>query len=260
MKREFKLDKSVLVILIVILILSVFFAWWYLGKEDTSNNKTLNDNVKNENKKESVDDIKIDKENSSNDEKNNYKYAVYNKGDEITLSDNTKWLVIKDSPDNQDYVTVLSSKDYSYLITDDRHNKLFDELYNHNYTNYDNSYLKEFIELQIDTIPVTLKEVNGYKIRLITLEEIFGIDSNWQYNQDDDTYQYTGDELNSYLGNVLTMTSIKTKCNVEKCWPIYKTGSSQCYGDCQLTYFVGHYGVGIGGLKPVINILKDDLK
>jgi len=182
-------------------------------------------------------------------------YTTYNKGQEIKLSDNSEWLVLKDSDEKSDYVVLLSKKDYT--TNDNYYNAISTEIYN-NTTQYENSSLKQYLNSLESSIPVSLKEVEGYKIRLITIDEIFSFDSNWTYNSDNDSYTYNGINLNKNFKGILTMTH--TKCTEGKCTAFYNLSETQCLTDnCNKKYSLEHWMSGIGGIKPVINVFKDSL-
>lgn len=195
---------------------------------------------------------------NNNGENQNTTYKVYKKGEELTLSDGSKWLVISDSDETMDYVTVLSSKDYSedgITEYESISNEIYStEVYTENW--YNNSKIKEFLTSKIATIPVTLKEVNGNKIRLITVQEILDFDNKWEYKEERDDYNYTGNTFNQYFKALLTMTPSKcqNKSTAGKCAPLYNTGSTNT------EHFISHWLLGVGGLNPVINIEKSSLQ
>ena len=189
------------------------------------------------------------------------KNKAYVKGEELTLSDGSKWLVISNSNEDLDYVTAMAYKDFIEYLPEKDSTSINDEIFSdkkYDDTWYANSKIKEFLDSKVDSIPVLLKEVDGYKIRLIKVQEILDFDSNWTYNEEHDSYYYTGSNLNQYFKSVLTMTP--SKChdnpNAGKCIPIYNTGVTE---DTE-NYFISHWVLGGGGLKPVINIEKTSLK
>ena len=184
------------------------------------------------------------------------KYTIYSKGQEVKLSDNSEWMVLKDSDETTDYVVLLSKKDHTssqnnYYIS------VSDEVFNNN-TQYDSSSLKQYLNTLETNIPVTLVEKDGYKIRLITIEEIFAFDNKWTYNNENDSYTYNGTNLNDNFRGILTMTH--TKCSEGKCTPFYNLSETQCLTeDCNKQYFLEHWMSGLGGIKPVINVSKESL-
>ena len=199
-------------------------------------------------------------EQTNNGEEESTKYKAYKKGDELTLSDGSKWLVITDSDENTDYVTALSAKDYS---TGDFPNgtDILNELYSSDiyYDSwYSNSKIKEYFDSKITSLPVTLKEVDDYKIRLIKVQEVIDFDSNWEYNEERDTYYYKGTNFNQYFKLLLTMTPSKCRGNTNagKCMPMYSISGTSSTGE----YYISHWLLGPGGFNPVINIEKTSLK
>ena len=216
--------------------------------------KFINKEVKESNAVEQKENT--EKNDEINNNNNSITYKVFKKGEEIVLSDNSKWLVINDSDENTDYVTVLSEKDYSdYLAPTDGSYNSADFIVNND--NFEK--ILEYFNYKASIIPATLKEVDGYKIRLIKLEEIINYDNNWTYDDNTDSYNYSG-ELNNEFRNVLTMTH--TKCSQGKCAPYYSTGCQQPIVDDgnPVKCFISHWQLGLGGLNPVINIYKTSIK
>ena len=195
--------------------------------------------------------------NNNKEENETQKYTIYKKGQEIKLSDNSEWMVLKDSDETTDYVVLLSKKDYTPTVDSIYSNSILEEAYNNN-TQYDSSSLKQYLNTLETNIPVTLVEKDGYKIRLITIEEILAYDNNWQYNKETDEYNYSGQNLNENLTGILTMTH--TKCSEGRCTPFYNLSETQCMTEeCNKQYFITHWMIGVGGIKPIINVSKDSL-
>lgn len=197
--------------------------------------------------------------NNNKEENETQKYTAYSQGQEIKLSDNSEWIVLKDSNETTDYVVLLSKKDYTPTV--DFYANYWDSISNdvsNNNTQYDSSSLKQYLNTLETTIPVTLVEKDGYKIRLITIEEILAFDNNWQYNNETDEYNYLGQNLNENLKGILTMTH--TKCSEGRCTPFYNLSETQCMTEeCNKQYFITHWMSGVGGIKPVINVSKENL-
>ena len=120
----------------------------------------------------------------------------YSIGDKVTFK-GSDWYVIEDSPDTQDYVVLLkeniltNSQLGEYASSENSNNVAFyysntchlANAYGYtervttgcsSYNEYQRSTIKIFLEdVYIDTLDETnLKEINGYKIRLIKLEEL----------------------------------------------------------------------------------------
>ena len=123
-------------------------------------------------------------------------YETYSIGDTVTFA-GSNWYVIKNSTSDEDYVTLLKEKvltnaelgEYTYSNASDTMAYYWSDTCHYpgqyGYTNYDlsgcaghNDYegskVREYLEgTYINTLgPDTFKEVEGYKIRLITSEEL----------------------------------------------------------------------------------------
>ena len=199
---------------------------------------------------------------TENSTDNDIKYPVYKIGEEITLADDSKWLVIENSDATQDYVTVLGQEDYTSKLQGDMYDKVLDDLYSTK-TEYKDSNIDKFMSSFESKMPAKLKEVDGYKIRLITLEEIMSVDNNWVLDEFG-SYDYNGEKPNDYISNILTMTPIDPK-SAGKQWAFYIAKSSYVYDENgnmidNVRYFITNYSVGVSGLKPVINVYKSELK
>ena len=184
---------------------------------------------------------------------NDKEYKLY---DEVTLSDGSKWLVLEDSSKDSDYVTLIK-KDYE-AVTD----TVYNEIVNQKVT-YQNSSLKKYLEAMINTIPVTLKEIDGYKIRLLTVDDIYKIDKNWTYDEKNDTYMYNGSKTNiSKFQNFTSLTMTETKCSEGKCASFYLwTTSEVLSGEDTIESIssIDRWYLGIPSIRPVINVYKNSL-
>lgn len=181
-------------------------------------------------------------------------YKAYNSFEEVELIDGSKWVVIKDSDEKTDYVTLLSTIDYSEELSEDEYDKLYPEIFESKNKNYSKTFLNQYINNIFINSKLKFKEVDGYKIRLITLDEIRNLDNNWQYDQTNDSYYYKGTNDNiKKLSGLLTMTP--TKCTQGKCTPFYYVTLN---GSNEL--FIDHWILGLGGLNPVVNIYKSEIK
>ena len=196
----------------------------------------------------------------------NHTYAI---GDTIEFA-GSNWKVIKASTTEEDYVTVMkelvltnaelgnyasNSTDHAmeYTWTDSCHNAAHgysDIAYNcDNKNSYATSKVKEMLETKyLPTIGgFNLKEVDGYKIRLVTLDELYNNLGCISSNRDCTSSPYAS-WLHEYFGNdaygYWTMTgdsnfSINT-------WYLYFGGQTN-------TATVMNYTISI---RPVINLLK----
>ena len=254
MGEERKVNTG-LVVLICVLFVVIIAMGVYILVDKTSQDKEITNNGGNINNNEIIDNV-----NKDNDVNNTTKveYKEYKVGDEITLSDGSKWTVIKNSGTTEDYVTVLGQEDYyeQWNGGASLYNKLIE---------YKNSELDIFMQSQQSRIPAELKEVDGYKIRLITLDEIFAITSSWEQTSSDgywSAYKYTKEDWNDVIPvGISTMTPITLPSVYEGSYlPFYKIISSECLGaECTKHYYVSRSDSGLGGFYPVVNIYKKSI-
>ena len=190
--------------------------------------------------------------NNQKEEENTVSYKEYKINDEIILDDGSKWIVIKNSSKESDYVTLIA-KDSKDITNSDIYNILFNDIFKTK-PNYDNSELKKYVDSLANDILVNLKEVDGYKIRLITVNEILELDNNWEYDDENDNYTYVGTNYENMLFVGLTMT--KTKCTTGKCIAYY----SNDHDTIKKTYYLSDYALGLRQIKPVRNVYKTELE
>ena len=241
MERKENKDKIIIAILmgiiIALVILVVLFATNIISiKQNTNNN----------------DNNPLNSNNDANEPMDTNNYKEYKMYDDVTLSDGSKWMVIENSSKKQDYVTLLKKEKMEISRNNDEiYNELFETK-----TTYANSKLDKYVQTITSTIPVRLKEVNGYKIRLITVDEIIKLDNNWSYSQEHDSYTYTGKNYKDILFVGLTMT--ETKCTTGKCTSFYiNTATNEIDGS---HYYIEHWDSGLPTIKPVINVYKTELE
>ena len=205
--------------------------------------------------------------------------GVYSIGDVVTFA-GSNWRVIKNSTGNEDYVTLMKETiltnselgNYAigdgydtmgYYWDDDCH---FANTYGYssrNTSNCKNSYatskVKELLEgTYINTLGATnLKEVDGYKIRLITTNELnenlgwvnFQVTvktDNENANVPTWVYQNFGEGQNN-VSDYWTMTPLPDSSS--GVWYVHNTG----YLGNNVVYY--YYGV-----RPVINLLKSAIE
>lgn len=238
-------NKGVIILLIVIIVilatLCILFATGTISFKSNEVNDVNKSNEVNEN---------------VNNEDNN-KYKEYSIGQEIKLSDNSKWIVLDNSDSSQDYVTILSTTDYdvdascSEKISDDFFNRKDD-------WDFSQSEVYNCLKNLESKIPVNLKSIDGYEIRFIKISEILKFDNNWIYDDKYDTYNYQGTKINENLIGLPTMD--KTKCGMGKCAQFYTLGSRCVDTNCnEHNYFISTWSVGIPSLRPVINVYKSSI-
>lgn len=214
---------------------------------------------------EEVDEEKGNSIENTNDSTGVYK--EYKVGDKIVLDDYTSWMVIEDSDSSSDYVKLLSITGYNYSpnevgVSENGKRPVFTIKCNESEcpsmdilqkgVTYDNG-LKSYVDNLKNYIPVNLKNVDGYDIRLITLDEILKIDNNWEYKSDSDSYTYIGKSFNPFLEGLVTMTS--TKCTTGKCTNFYVSS----YNSTNNEYIIEHWLSGFPNINPVINVYKSEL-
>lgn len=170
------------------------------------------------------------------------------------------WKVIKESKVTDDYVTVLGKEDYGTYLQGDNYDAVLDQMYK-NFVEYKGSALDKYMQSQQSRIPAELKEVDGYKIRLITLDEIFAIDNNW-VKSEQGGYKYTKSTWSDSIPmGITTMTLVSDGDRAYgKQWAYYTTSQTTCYTDnCAENYYITSYKVGLGGFYPVANIYKNSI-
>ena len=155
----------------------------------------------------------------------NTRYKVYTKGEKITLSDKSTWLVLADSDENTDTVKLMNMNDFvfygsscgeqdEYIYCDnlsyDEHDNLFFEYFSSKAT-YKGSNIERIINSYESKVPVTLKEVDGYKIRLLSINDIFEYDNNWKKINENE-YDYIGAKLEESFLGAWTMDTVGNKC------------------------------------------------
>lgn len=229
-------SKRIIILLIVIIvILSVLCILFATGTISFKSTK-VNENVNNE---------------------DNNKYKEYAIGQEIKLSDNSKWIVLDNSDSSLDYVTILATDKYD--INASCQELISDEYFNRK-DNWDFSQSEVYNCLKNlqSKIPAYLKSIDGYEIRFIKISEILKFDNDWEYDDKYDTYNYKGANINQNLIGLPTMD--KTKCGMGKCAQFYTLGSRCIDTNCkEHNYFISTWSVGIPSLRPVINVYKNSI-
>ena len=213
-------------------------------------------------------------------------YQTYSIGDTVTFA-GSNWYVIKNSSGEEDYVTLLKEKvltnaelgEYAANDTYDTMSYYWSDTCHPNgygytewdssgcsgHNNYEGSKVKEYLEgTYINTLGSdNLKEVDGYKIRLITTEELNAnlgwVNLNNTAKTDNENanvpiwvYQNFG-ELSDYSNNLYgywTMTAHpKDSSSV---WTVYIDGQVSVIND-------DNVNSSYRGVRPVINLLKSSI-
>lgn len=246
--EEKKINMGLVVLICLLFLVIIIMGAYILLDKENENNQVNNDG----------DTNIVDKGNISDNVTPEYK--TYNVGDVITLKDGSKWQVIKYSGNTDDYVTVLGEEDYVDYLQGDEYEAVRDQMYT-NFVEYKGSALDKFMQSQQSRIHADLKEVDGYKIRLITLDEIFALDNNW-VKSEQGGYKYTKSTWSDSIPmGITTMTLVSDKDRAYgKQWAYYTAIQTTCYTtDCTENYFISSYNSGLGGYYPVANIYKNSI-
>ena len=204
-------------------------------------------------------------------------YDTYSVGDVVSFA-GSNWYVIKDSSVEEDYVTlfkatVLNNNELGDYATKTGHNTMsyywsdtchYSGTYGYNnennsgcsgHNNYEGSKVKEFLEeIYINTLGETnLTEVDGYKVRLITTDEITGLGwtnlgSSGSSNVDAPSWLYSGfrDSNDNNTYGYWTMTEYSDSSRV---WIVNKDSYLNNDMVSNASY----------GVRPVINLLKSSI-
>ena len=190
----------------------------------------------------------------------------------------SNWYLIKNSRYSEDYVTVMREKvltateigseyvSYSNLMwfnwTDtcheDKHGYETADYSNCNGTNdYDSSKVKEMLETKyMPTIdPSNLKEVDGYKIRIIKLDELL----QKEFNIKPRSYYYVFSNETPITPTWLYQNFSASGAYNSQYWTMTKTGSQQVWimSTNSLDYFAMGNNIAV---RPVINLLKSAIE
>ena len=136
--------------------------------------------------------------------KDNKTYEVYKKGDVVDFYDDS-WFVLYDSLEDQDYVTLISSK-ISYF---EEAPTVIQGIYE---TSDLNKYFKD--ELTKKYGKDNLVEKNGYKVRLFDQDDMRQL-LDVEYNKKDDSYSITDCPDYICLNHTSFATMIDTDINFE---------------------------------------------
>lgn len=166
-------------------------------------------------------------------------YTEYKIGDTIDINEEP-WYVISNSNKEQDYVTLINLN-YNRTIKDC-------------YTKYDNLNEKKYFEGEyLNSLNVKTKEVDGYKIRLIKLEEYENLVDLTKKDIKDNTYNYKVKYKYGWVKdiNTLSMNEVYFHYELENsciCWYIWSNMKE-----------VTSLKEGYVNIQPVINMLKEEI-
>ena len=256
-----KNSKVVIVLLIVIIVilsaLCVLFATGTISFNlDKTNDSDVNENIKDKNENSDLAD--------------EIKYRKYAKGETIILKDNSKWLVLADSDENSEVIKLMNINDfilygsscknqeeYIYCDDDSDYSALFNEYFNSS-TTYKGSKIESLINSYANLIPAKLKEVDGYKIRLLSINDIFEYDNNWE-KVDGNEYVYTGNSFNDDFTGAWTMDTVESRCagNCGNFFVVRKDYNNDTNEIKKI--YLGMGASGLANIKPVIYVLKSSI-
>ncbi len=265
------MEKKGNIILIVVLSLLVIALGGYIAYDKVLSQKQSIINTNNETTTNTQDNNGI--ENTK---------KVYTKGEKITLSDKSTWLVLSDSDETEEVVKLMNvndfifygspcseQKEYIYCdnLSNDDHDALMYEFFSSKAT-YKGSNIERIVNSYESKVPAKLKEVDGYKIRLLSINDIFEYDNNWE-KQDENMYKYIGSKLEESFLGAWTMDTVGNKCYGQvqengRCSG--NTGvffvANQTYNyetqNIEGTYLTGGAS-GLSQVKPVIYAYKNSI-
>ena len=140
--------KNIIIVILSILVvgLSSYIVYDKVFSDNDNDDKKLSNNQ--------VDIIDngdtIDQEQQNSDVKS---YKEYKATDEIKLKDGSIWMVLENSDNTKDYITVLSTKEYE--VGNDDWQILFDEFYNRkDEWTFSESQVYNYLKKIKNTIPV----------------------------------------------------------------------------------------------------------
>ncbi len=202
----------IIIILIIIIIINTYFF---------INNNKYNNTNKNINNK---------------DEKKTY--SKYNIGDIIIIQEES-WYVINESNESMDYVSII--------------NLNYDKKIKDCFTKYDYLTEKKYLEGEyLNNLKINTKEVNGYRIRLITIDEYKNLVTLTKKPIDSIKYNYLVKYTYDWVKeiNTLTMDDVDYHSDNETCASWYIQSSiKEVFG----------YKEGFIEIKPVINLKKEKI-
>ena len=233
------------------------------------------------------DGCSTESNNDGNNDEITNAYTFYRKGENITYKNND-YCVIKDSLKNVDYVTVIKNNpltndelvtynngyeigrnnDYNdigivsfYKSNSCYYNDENDKNLTSCNSSYNDSFIKNIVNNWSSSISNDLKEVNGYKARLISIDDLFGLGYSIDNRATENLYLKTDDVPeciynSNYSYNYWTMSRVED--SNKTVYIVNKDGNvSGYYGDSRDTYFERDHEVySKNAIRPVINLKK----
>lgn len=197
--------------------------------------------------------------NNQSDQTNEAINKEYHVGDEITFN-NEKWHVITESTTSDDYVVVLKDQDLSdlkqkpyYECPEEDENDINCNMKMSN--DYEKSVAKKYFdETYINTLNKNnLKEINGYYIRLITINELETLGCDLSTESCSNAPSWLTSNIVSWTMSYTTDTPTDDASDAF----VYSFGYDS-YSNTN-----GIYKSGVGStlnVRPVINLLKSSIE
>ncbi len=217
---------------------------------------------------------------------NNNNYTSNSLGETVNYN-NTNYCVINENK-NKDYVTLIKSDPLTYdeLVTYNNgyeigrnndyndigivsfyksdncyYNSDNDKNLNGCNSSYNDSFIKNIVNNWSSSISNDLKEVNGYKARLISISDLFGLGYSIDNHVTQNLYLKTDDVPeciynSNYIYNYWTMSRVED--SNKNVYIVNKDGKiSGYYGDPRASYFERDHEVySKNAVRPVINLKK----
>lgn len=166
-------------------------------------------------------------------------YKEYNVGEKVKINDEF-WYVINKSNKDQDYVTLINLN-YSRIIKDC-------------FTKYDNLNEKKYLEGEyLNSLNINTKEIDGYKVRLIKLEEYENLATLTKKDIKDNIYNYKVKYKYDWVKDINTLSMDDVYYHYEldnSCISWYIWGNLKEVSGSKEGYV---------NIQPVINMLKEEI-
>ena len=201
----------------------------------------------------------IDKKEVKDEEETVVTYKEYKKGEQVKLSDGYTYTVLYDSDKNQDYITVISNVGY-YINNNNVENTNtevfvpgdeqadFNVIYGSLGLTYDETVSKVLETVNSKYIKLDsskLIEVNGSKVRLLTLDDIYNYYGKENFTSGAASIDYNG---TADLFDTLTMADSSNFSNGKQMPLLTLTKKS-----------IVAWTLGVPAVRPVVNIYKSNI-
>ena len=195
-------------------------------------------------------------DNNDDEQSSGSEYQAYKIGDEITFK-NEKWHVIKESTDKDDYVTILKDKNLiinkSTFCECEEYRQDIHRICIKSTCDYYRSVPKNYFDATyINSLGKDdLKYINGYIIRLITIDELLelGCTMNNGSISCQDTHEWLFTDNNSAFWT-MNIDNILSHDNETYIWAAIMNNTTN------KKEVIGQGSINSYGTRPVINLLK----